>query len=111
MERQLSSFVEPTGSPSVCTHSEALETVQTIHRYRVLVIMALLLLSPGYWLYQHRTFLTAKGTDGEIDPEEQDGPEVHCLLKSPEAVMSARMGCSRRSLSGDKDQVELRAGR
>lgn len=110
MARQPSSFVEPMGSPSVCTHSEALETVQTIHRYRALV-MALLLLSPGYWLYRHRTFLTAKGTDGEIDPEEQDGPEVHCLLKRPEAVMSARMGCSRRSLSGDKDQVELRAGR
>lgn len=51
--------------------------------------MALLLPSPGYPLCWHRTLLTAKETDGEIDPEEQDGPEVHCLLKSPQAAMSA----------------------
>lgn len=82
------SFVKPVGSPSLRAYTEALETVQTIQRYRVLV-MALLLPSPGYPLCRHRTFLTAKGTDGEIDPEEQDGPEVHYLLKSPQAAMSA----------------------
>lgn len=79
---KLGSFIEPVGSPSLCAYAETLETVQTIQRYRVLV-MVLLLTSPEYPLCRHRTFLTAKGTDGETDPEEQDGPEIHCLLKSP----------------------------
>lgn len=85
---QLGSFVEPVGSPSLCAYTEALDTVQTIQRYRVLAV-ALLLPLLGDPLCQHRTFLTAKGTDGEIDSEEQDGPEGHCLLKSPQAAMSA----------------------
>ena len=40
------SFIEPVGSRSLCACAEAPETVQTMQRYRVLV-MALLLPLPG----------------------------------------------------------------
>lgn len=82
LARTAGSFVEPVGSRSLCAYAEAPETVQTIQRYRVLV-MALLLPLPGYPLCRHRTFLTAKGTDGEIDPEEQDW--ARSTLSSEEA--------------------------